>query len=525
MTEIFNAWSDVWLPVLRADGQADRLSVKEFFEQAHELSGLGHELTPIDRDSLFRFLPAVGAVILRLSSDDEESPRLQFPVSGIEAFERSFQPLFDLSGERNGGRPFLQRWDRSPADIEQLLGRRKGLDKILSSLEQLHPHEPGGSSSQWAVRRASSDALDWPTVTRLLVTAWFQTRNGNGKDPWGGRQPKGSAATWHVNPMAVYYCHPSNFVATMLANMHEAWLERSDLPVFLDHEGMPGDFASAQKTSIYRFTYARSLPLLYIQDGSPLGFVIGADSGIPIPTLGANESESLGLIHEHDITRLYIEQKPTQKQPNPEPKPRGSFGTRPTTTIGFERWFRVEYGVVDALNTNRRIPRILEPADDWELLIFSETSDGKGTRTWADWSSAPLMFVGPKEEQLAETRRLFEFTMVCSRKMRYGSKLAVGDSSSNSSPFSDSAVSTLFTNIQPVVSRLIDVVANDGQPDSMEFMTEIRRIAIVTFSAVTAPLLTLDNVVSVANARGYFARETKKELDKYRPAKRLEQVS
>ncbi len=509
----FNAWSQPWLSVTRTPGgPSEQLSLRDTFVHAHDLAGLGNGLTPLDLDSLYRFLPSVGVLVTR-DDDTIDEQDLRFSESRVDAFGDTFGERFELFGER----PFLQRWDKTQADIEALRDPKVGLKKMVKPLEQLHPHEPGDSSSQWAIRHDARVTTDLASLTMLLVTAWFQTKNGNGKDPWGGGHLKGSAGTWHVNPFAVHYTDKHSLARTIFANMPAAWLDNSDLPLFLNHENVPADFATAAMNSVTCFTYATTLPLIYVEDGTPTGFVQGADAGIAIPHLAATRKESLGLVHARDHTRLHS--IVTKKNAPATLRPRGSFGTRLSSTEGFERWFRAGNGVSVAMQTWRAIPRVLvieKEAEyaDWTISMFSETTDGKGTRSWAAWDEMPAGFAAASGPALSAVQGLLAFADVCRRKFTMAGRTATGD---KEVPLAVTGQAAFYTNLMPLLTRLADAVNHGETVDLRTYAEQVTAIARSEFDTMTRPLIATSRVADVAAARSQFRRAVRSELHKLFP--------
>jgi hypothetical protein len=520
----FNAWHNpvcvVW------DGQKEvTVSLRELFADAHRFHGLAGSLTPLDRDSLLRLLYAIGAVILRMVPDSDWPEEAAFPQSGVDAFGAAFSPLFDITGEENGDRPFLQRWDRSPADLGLLGAPNRSIESIIKPLIQLHPHEPGSSSLDWAVRRDTRNTTTWPVVAQLLVTAWFQTKNGNGQDPWGGKHLKGSSGTWHTNPLAIHLVDPTNLARTLWANIPTSWVERDDLPLFLSptrpHEprSLPQDFAISPIDSVCRFTYAKTLPLLFVKEGVPLGFVIGEDSTIPVPLLAMDSKESLGLVHEGDPTRLYTE---VTVKGRTERKPRGSWGARLSTSEGFEKWFRQENGVSAAIRGWRSGARLLSPRDDemhnWQFGLYSETTDGKGNRQWADWSAVPAVFMSAGGEALEQIQRLLALAAECKSAMAFGLRRATGDSKTPAGLATTQ--SAFWSRTQPAVETLMAEQEQGGLTDEAmrSLASEIRRAALVSFELATAPLGTPSQIRHVARAQRWYAGRTLTLLNKSFPS-------
>lgn len=508
----FNAWTQPWLPVRRRDGAEETLSLRETFLRAHDLAGLGSGFTPLDLDSLYRFLPSIAAVIARGIRDedwtDQWETTAQIPGYAIDAFGATFEARFDVFGDR----PFLQRWDRTPADVHALVGPKKTLLDVAKPIEQMHPHQPGDSSSKWSIRRDTRLATDPASLTMLLVTAWFQTKNGNGNDPWGGKVLKGSAGTWHTNPLAVHYTDPQSLARTIFANVPDAWLDRDDLPLFLDHTSLPDDFATAHKESVTRFTYDKTLPLIVVADGAPVGFVLGADETITTPTLAADDKASLGAVHEHDHTRLYLVTRKRSKQGTEEVilAPRGSFGARLSSTEGFERWFRADNNISFAFNAWRNVRRVVSVSNrdeaDWNVSMLSETTDGKGSRIWAAWDEMPLAFAGAEGATLSGIQELLAFASRCRGNFASCGRTATGDS--KIPPLAVVGQAAFYTGLVPIISDFAAAVSTGEEPALRDVAEQIARLAVREFEVTTDPLLTPSRIAAVAKARADFRRFT-----------------
>lgn len=524
----FNAWRDAWIPVL--EGEVSRLvSLRELFAEAHRLTALGAGLSPLDRDSLHRLLVSIAAVIGRLTPKHEWPGEDTFSSAAITRFEELHIHRFNLTGAE----PFLQRWDRSQDELEALQEAAAGKPvKGLLPIEQLAPEEPGGSSSKWALPQHTRSNGTPEITTLLLVTAWFQTKNGNGQDPWGGRATKGSAGTWHTNPMAVWWTDPSSLARTLWANVPEAWLEPSaaaDLPLFLDHHsaGLPPTFAANAKTSVTRFTYARTLPLLVAAGDRFTGFVMGADESIPLPPpgLGKDDKERLGRVHEHDHTRLYTDKNVTK--PTGVLVPRGSFGTRLSSTEGFAQWFRAERGLRSALRRWYDLERVHSVADDervrWRLSVLSETTDGKGSREWAAWDSLPAMFAGLEAAAWDATSALLDLAGRCRWAFVPAGRTASGES--KDAPLVVTGQTALYASVQPVLLAFINALHHGDLPDPRVAAEQIVREAITCFAATTDPLLTPRSVSEVARARAEFARLTHSALNKSFPRPHVQETA
>lgn len=512
----FNAWRDPWLPVRTVSGEQVLVPLRRAFDDTGELAALGEALTPLDRDSIFRLLPSIAAVIARGLTEDEWPSVIDgagFPEHALVAFEEQFEERFNLAGED----PFLQRWDRTQTELAALFSL-EGLDaqarkkregeraSKLRPLDTLHPHVPGKSSSQWAVRRDERDPADPAILTVLLTTAWFQTKHGNSRDPWGNKSLKGSAGTWHVNPLALHLVHPTSLVKTVLANTPAEWTERSDLPLFLQRGALPADFATAYKTSVARFTYAKTLPLVLFEDGRAVGFVSGADDTVDVPKLGGDEKESLGLVHAHDHTRLYVRR--AKKGQADEIVPRPSFGARLSSTEGFERWFRADNRVSEAVAEWQVLPRVLSVGSsdllDWSFVLLSDNGDSYGTREWTAWDELPADFASATGGTLASVQALLQFAAECRTRFVHAGRIATGESGVPALAVSGQVA--FYTALMPVILALADDVHASRPIDMQEYSQRVARTAVVEFERATAPLLVPSRVADVARARAQFAR-------------------
>lgn len=521
-TVTYSAWREPWVSVSRK-GVPDVVSLRELFLSAHELDGLGPGLTPLDRDSLLRFLVSLTALLGRVTRDWSREDLDRFDTAAVEAFESQFEERFALTGER----PFLQRWDHPQHRLVDLV--RAADDKPVKGvlpIEQLHPHTPGASSSKWALRTTTREAGDPATATQLLVTAWFQTKNGNGQDPFGGRASKGSSGTWHTNPMAVWWSDPSSLGRTLWANTPTAWVDEKDLaidlPVFLDHHsgGWAPEFADQPTESVARFTYAKSLPLLVPTAHGFEAFILGPDGTIPMPpaSLGKDDKERLGRVHELDHTRLYVE-KTNAKGVVTELAPRGSFGTTLSSTEGFTHWFRADRGIEKAMATWKQVPRILEiddaDATSWDVALFSETTDGKGSRVWAAWDSLPALFVGAQGEVWNNVRLLLDFASQCRRAFLPAGRTATGES--KEAPAIESGQAAFYTQILPILTEVAGAIAGGESPELRAYASQIASVARRNFETTTDPLLTPRQVTQVAKARAEYVRRVSAALNESYP--------
>ncbi len=527
----FNAWHQPWLPVARGTTRT-RISLREFYTDSSTYTGLGAGLSPLDHDALHRLLAAVGAVIVRELSRRDLARHAEagtFPAEGIATFEAAYAARFELAGHQ----PFLQRWDKTALDIEvAAVAKKKPTEAVLFPVAQLHPHEPGGSSAQWAVRRSTLDAADPAVLTLLLVTSFFHVRDGNGRDLWGGKAAKGSTATWTTNPMAVFLLHQDNLGCTVYANTPREWIEdtsRGVVPMFLDHTAIPADFITRPR-GLYRCTYSRTLPLVYWHEGRPVGFTLGP-TPYPVPTLAVtksgdpDEKESLKALHLGDHTILVVQ---TKTDTGTEDKPRAALSARLTSTEGFDRWFRVENGIAGdagALARWLQAPRALEVPQrlhGWSIGVCSTRCDPYGGRLSADWSTLPARAAGSDANVALTMQVLTGFASDCRRKMLYPARLATGDSKPPA--FLENTQQAFYTVLEDLLGDVLVRLASQTEGALADaalgrLLGEIAAEARGAFIAGTEPLAAV-SIERVSNACAYYERAIGKLLadSAYRPA-------
>jgi len=524
----FNAWHQPWLPVARGATHT-RISLREFYTDSSTYTGLGAGLSPLDHDALHRLLAAVGAMIARELSRRDLARHAEagtFPAEGIATFEAAYAARFALAGHN----PFLQRWDKTALDIEAAAAtKKKPTEAVLFPVAQLHPHEPGGSSAQWAVRRSTLDAGDPAVLTLLLVTSLFHVRDGNGHDLWGEKATKGSTATWTTKPMAVFLLHPDNLGCTVYANTPREWIEdtpRGVVPMFLDHTAIPADFITRPR-GLYRCTYSRTLPLVYWHEGRPVGFTLGP-TPYPVPTLAVtksgepNEKESLKVLHLGDHTILVVHTKT-------EPEPCIALSARLTSTEGFDRWFREENGIAGADGALARwlqAPRALNPPQHlhgWSIGVCSTRCDSYGSRLSADWSTLPARAAGSTTAVALAVQALIGFASDCRSKMLKPARLATGEPKKKPA-FLGSTRQDFYSAIEDLLGDVLVELASRTRSaltdaEMYKLQGEIAAAARTAFLTGTEPLAAV-SIARVSNARAHYECALGKLLadSAYRPA-------
>ncbi|MFV0550843.1 MAG: hypothetical protein ACK5L6_02815, partial [Anaerorhabdus sp.] len=190
------------------------------------------------------------------------------------------------------------------------------------------------------------------------------------------------------------------------------------------------------------------------------------------------------------------------------PKPRGSFGGRLTSTEGFERWFRADNGVSQAIQTWEEIPRVLLVGDselvNWRLSVFSEATDGKGTRHWVAWDSIPADFATVKGMGLSKIQTLFEFASECRKYFYTCGRIATGGG--KDVPAVVVGQSAFYTSIMPIIAEFVVDHNDTNDADLRQYAARVRDTAVRGFDATSQPFLTPNRIANVARARNQFRR-------------------
>ena len=515
--ERLNALHLPWVPVTLADGTDTRLGLADLFRQAHEIRGLGRRLTPIERESLHRFLPSVAAVILQGADEnllDEVSEAGRFPAHLVDAFVETHGDAFALN---QSSRPFLQRHDLKQSDVEALVTAKKPLvgedpgTSIARPPGLLHPHVPGASSSQWAVRRDDRDpATDLGVLTLLLVVTWWQTRRGNGRGLDGRTLENGNPGQAGVRPLSVHWIGP-HLGLTLAAGVPEAWLDSPELPMWLDRDAVPADLAH-RPHGLWRSTYARNIPLLLWSDDIdpvPLGFVLGPATA-PVPVLAADAKASLVAMHEEDHARLF--QTATKKNKSAERKQVTAGDSRLISTEGYVRWYANHLGA--ALKDWAGQRRMANPDDRWQVAVYSEVCHTTGSREASDWVVLPMQRLAPAG--VAETRIATAIQAIQTLRAKMFAPMTVaceGRRYKDARPVAlPAAQAQFYALVETPLVEFIATAQTATDADVRATAEEFRNLALTAFTAATQPLLTPATLPQVSTARRFYADQTRRHL-------------
>jgi hypothetical protein len=498
-----------WIPVALPSGEQTTVGLADLFYRGHEITGLGAPLTPLDRDTLMRFLPTVAALVLREIDDEEDRLDVgetgHFPTDAVTAFTQRHHDDFFLA---HPDRPFLQRWDLHRSDLDTLASelaskpapKRKALThedpkkSILKPLGQLHPHAPGGSSARWAIRRDPRDpATDLAALTLLLAVTWWQTRRGNGQGHDGRPLQYGNPGQAGVRPMSVFWVG-DNLGRTICANTPASWVAdgNDELPMWLDQSRTPdAEELAGNPESLWRTSYARNLPFVYFDDAlRPVGYVLGPTT-YPVPPLATDEKTSLTDLHAFDYARLFKDV--TSKGKPAEREQISALSARLSSTEGYTRWYH------DRLNDALRswgTGRILNPTDEpgWSYGVYGEICHPAGSREWSDWAVLPRAALSPDPAVAVELATLLKVIEKIRSAMYAPLRIACEGRSSKreAGPALLETIQTAFyAEAEEPLSRVLARVVDGNPVQWADAADELRRIGSRVFHAgtecVTAP--------------------------------------
>ena len=169
-TPTYDLLTEPWIPVLRADGSAAQVGLREALLQAHEIQGLTGE-TPLVVAALYRLLLAVLYRALgapTLDSWEEIWRQGRFPTEALEAYLERWHARFDLFHPEH---PFLQ-W---PDERVQ-----------PKSVSALVPHMASGNNATLFDHHHAGEEV-WLTPAEaaraLLVALGFGLAGGMGMAP------------------------------------------------------------------------------------------------------------------------------------------------------------------------------------------------------------------------------------------------------------------------------------------------------------------------------------------------------
>lgn len=515
-----NALDEVaWIPVITASGEEERVTLLDALSRGSEYVGLGHELTPLERESMHRFLPSVGALVLReadLSVDDLVDGGV-FPVDAVGRFADKYRDAFWV---KHPMRPFLQRHDLDQSLFESRVSAKVPLvgedskKSVVRPLMMLHPHVPGGSSAKWALRVDDRDpATDLGTLVLLLVVTWWQTRRGNGQGPDGRALENGNPGQAGIRPLSAHWIGP-NLTQTIMAGIPERWVSADEQPMWLDRTGIPANL-SANPHGLWRTTYARNLPYVLWQSALgeapvPLGYALGPDT-TPVPRLAATDKESLVAMHEGDYARLFV---PEEKKGVTTFKQVSGVEIRLGSTEGYVRWFKQH---LDRALGDWGLDRMAEPdRRTWRVGIYSEVCHTTGSREFSDWVVLPARTLSPTGDTLGGVTLAIQIVdLLKSRMYRPMTVACEGRAYKDAKPVALSgAVAKFYADVEPDLLACFAALDADPATPLAEFAARFQRSAVAAFKAATESLLTPATAPQVYAARQQYAAAVAYDITK-----------
>ena len=523
-----------WVPVLK-DGREECVSLRVALADAHEYSGFGPSLLPIERESLIRFFSSLTGVILRFTSPDhvkslakQNKPNRIIPSEAVNRFFDAYGQFFNL---RDADKPFMQEW-HIPSDSDP-----KQYSKDIS---ELHLHIPGGSSSVWGLREEKRPSTDPRILTVLVIMQWFHAKANNSGSPLHGDKGNKSIAgapSGIGKSDATYFILGATLADTILANTLEMWTMEEDLPAYLDQDYVPGNLAQliGNNLGIWRNTWTTNRPAVLWVDGVPLRFAISLTQR-PFPLVPLQAGTTAGekpvndaakAMHYFDCAHIWKEIQPGKKKNAPESAPLPpSFWVRAVakrsmaSTEGLRFWYHEGFDQAfgdwarDDLHGGLRVvPR--KKDGKFRLGIYIEEADTKAVDfVVSEWHEMPIERLNLTLSRLERIAldSVFDVVDEIRKQMIVRLRNASGDSSSKSSnSLSPKSQRAFFGAIDQIVLPYIDDL-QDGRADVLKTLNAISRVSIGSFEAATRPLLNPASTAAVESARAAFGRDVRKKV-------------
>ena len=523
-----------WVPVLK-DGREECVSLRVALADAHEYSGFGPSLLPIERESLIRFFSSLTGVILRFTSPayvkslakQDRSNRV-IPFEAVNRFFDTYGQFFNL---RDADKPFMQEW-HIPSDSDP-----KQYSKDIS---ELHLHIPGGSSSVWGLRDEKREASDPRVLALLVIMQWFHAKPNHARPQlFGGNKSIVGAPSGIGGSDATYFVMGRTLAETVLANTLKKWTEKKkeNLPAYLDQDYVPSNLAQLvdNKLGIWRSTWTPNRPALLWANGAPTHFAIALTQRpiplIPLPVgieAGGNPVyDAAKAMHYFDCAHIWKEIQPGKKKNAPESAPlpppfwvRAVAKRSMASTEGLRFWYHEGFDQAfgdwahDDLHGGVRVLN-RRKGDCFFLGIYIEEA-GVQTPDFvvSEWHEMPIERLDLTSSQLEriELELVFDVVDGIRKQMIVRLRNACADSGSKSSnPLSPKSQRAFFGAIDQVVLPYIDHL-HDGRADVLLTLSEISRVSIGSFEAATRPLLNPASTAAVESARAAFGRDVRKKV-------------
>lgn len=203
-----NLTTDPWIPVVRADGGSELLSLQDLFAKAGEVRDLLAK--PHERVALARLLLCVAQAALDGPADDEEwvecAPLIQ---PRVEAYLKRWAPAFELLGE---GQRFLQLPNLAPGKDTGEGTPKTKLDLALAT---------GNNSTLFD--NAAGEVRDLSPARLALNLLVFQSFSPGGRigvARWNGVETPGKGSSNHAPCVPSSMVHALTLGDSLLETIH-----------------------------------------------------------------------------------------------------------------------------------------------------------------------------------------------------------------------------------------------------------------------------------------------------------------
>lgn len=370
-----------WVPVRTADGRRTRLGLREVLVSAHELAGLDTD-SPVELSTLYRFLPAVGALVVREMGG--KAPAGRFDEAAVGSVLDRHRDALDL---RHSETPFAQEWHYAP----------EAKPAATSPIATLRFESPGASSKIWKDRGSLASRwmpeLDLGVIALHLLCNWFHSLGGNSRSLYPRMVAvSGSIGSRVGNDLALFW-RGRTLADTILANTPKAWVHGEGLPAFLDRTGTTRG-ALPDLHPLWAMTYAPNAvllewdaagrPVTYRPGGSRWGLtdVRAADEGAPTKA-GTTarfqvRKDALGELKRQDPARIWTIKEKADGTTAAEPYTALSAHQAPLVRL--REWYQANGG--SALSHSpRRLQSVMVPdliSGNWALEFYAAKVEMKG---------------------------------------------------------------------------------------------------------------------------------------------------
>ncbi len=193
-----NLTNDAWIPVLRANGQPDLLSLQGLFAEAHEIRDL--VVKPHERVALMRLLTCITQAALNGPSDEDAWSECRTLIQpAVRTYLQEWEASFELFGT---GARFLQLPGLEPAQADDDGNPATKLDLTLATGNNPTLFDNGAGET-----RPMSHAR---AALSLLTFQCFSPGGRIGVAKWNGKETAGKGSSNHAP------CTPSSMIHTLI---------------------------------------------------------------------------------------------------------------------------------------------------------------------------------------------------------------------------------------------------------------------------------------------------------------------